>query len=54
MSDKPLRFAPLVRVSTEKQEERKSESLRVQKAQIEQAVKGLHGTLIPDPWRYSG
>ena len=53
MSDKPLRFAPLVRVSTESQE-RMGESLRTQKAQIEQAVKALHGTLIPDPWRYSG
>ncbi len=48
-----LRFAPLVRVSTESQE-REGESLRTQKAQIEQAVKALNGTLIADPWRYSG
>jgi DNA invertase Pin-like site-specific DNA recombinase len=30
------------------------ESLRTQKSQIEQAVKALNGTLINDPWRYSG
>ncbi len=53
MSDKPLRFAPLVRVSTEGQE-KKGESLRTQKAQIEQAIKALNGMLIPDAWRYSG
>ncbi len=53
MSDKLLRFAPLVRVSTEAQE-RMGESLRTQQAQIEQAVKALNGTLISDPWRYSG
>jgi site-specific DNA recombinase len=52
MTDK-LRFAPLVRVSTESQE-RMGESLRTQKSQIEQAVKTLNGVLIPDPWRYSG
>jgi len=52
MSDR-LRFAPLVRVSTETQE-RMGESLRTQKAQIEQAVKALNGKLIPDPWKYSG
>lgn len=50
---KNLRFGPLVRVSTESQE-RMGESLRTQKVQIEQAVKALHGTLISDPWRYSG
>jgi len=48
-----LRFAPLVRVSTEKQE-KMGESLRTQQAQIQQAVKALSGVLIPDPWRYSG
>jgi site-specific DNA recombinase len=48
-----LRFAPLVRVSTESQE-KMGESLRTQQSQIEQAVKALNGTLIPDPWRYSG
>jgi DNA invertase Pin-like site-specific DNA recombinase len=40
-------------VSTE-QQEKMGESLRTQKAQIEQAVKALNGTLIVDPWRYSG
>lgn len=53
MTDRLLRFAPLVRVSTEGQE-KTGESLRTQKAQIEQAVKALNGVLIPDPWRYSG
>jgi DNA invertase Pin-like site-specific DNA recombinase len=53
MTDKLLRFAPLVRVSTEGQE-KMGESLRTQKAQIEAAVKALKGTLISDPWRYSG
>ena len=48
-----LRFAPLVRVSTESQE-KMGESLRTQQAQIEAAVKALNGTLIPDPWHYSG
>jgi site-specific DNA recombinase len=53
MTDKLLRFAPLVRVSTESQE-KTGESLRTQKSQIQQAVKTLGGVLIPDPWRYSG
>lgn len=48
-----LKFAPLVRVSTEKQE-KMGESLKTQQTQIEQAVKALNGVLIPDPWRYSG
>jgi len=52
MTDK-LRFAPLIRISTEKQE-KMGESLKTQQAQIEQAVKALNGVLIPDPWRYSG
>jgi len=42
MTDKPLRFAPLVRVSTEHQE-RRGESLKVQKAQIEQVGKQQEG-----------
>ncbi len=46
MTEKPLRFAPLVRVSTE-QQEKMGESLKTQKAQIEQAVKALGGVLIP-------
>jgi hypothetical protein len=34
MNDKPLRFVPLIRVSTEKQE-KQGESLRTQRSQIE-------------------
>jgi len=40
----PLRFAALVRVSTERQEQQ-GESLRVQKAEIEQAVQTLGGKI---------
>jgi len=43
---KPLRFAPLIRVSGERQAD-KGESLRTQKTQIEAYVKTLGGT-IPD------
>ncbi|BBO75848.1 hypothetical protein DSCW_32650 [Desulfosarcina widdelii] len=53
MPAKILRFAPLVRVSTEGQAQR-GESLRTQKDEIIRAVKALGGTLIDDPWRYSG
>ena len=49
----PLRFAPLVRVSTDSQE-RQGESLRTQRQQITQYVQALGGT-IPEPcWQYSG
>ena len=48
-----LRFAPLIRVSTEKQAE-KGESLNTQKKQIIQYVETLGGVLIKDPWQYSG
>ncbi|MBW1696061.1 MAG: recombinase family protein [Deltaproteobacteria bacterium] len=50
---KPLRFAPLVRVSSE-QQERRGESLNVQRKAIENYVEALGGTLIDNPWRYSG
>ncbi len=43
-SKKPLRFAALIRVSTEKQE-RKGESLRTQQTQIEQAVEAMGGKI---------
>jgi DNA invertase Pin-like site-specific DNA recombinase len=48
-----LRFAPLIRVSTEKQEQ-KGESLRTQKTHIEQAVKYLNGKIPKRCWKYSG
>jgi len=48
-----MKFAPIVRVSTEAQE-RQGESLRTQVTEIERSVKSLGGILIADPWRYSG
>lgn len=50
---KKLRFAPLIRVSTEKQE-RQGESLETQKKQIIKAVQDLSGVLIKERWKYSG
>ncbi len=50
---KKIRFAPLVRVSTEDQK-RKKDSLIKQKEQIEEAVKALGGKLIKNPWKFSG
>jgi site-specific DNA recombinase len=47
-----LRFAPLIRVSTEQQE--KKESLRTQTEQIKQYVKSLDGTIPDNCWVYSG
>lgn len=49
----PLRFAPIIRVSTEEQE-RKGESLATQKTQISEYVKILGGTIPPECWQYSG
>jgi len=46
-----LRFAPLIRVSTETQAQ-KGESLNTQKEQIERYVQQLDGTVIS--WEYSG
>src|SRR5262245_20727970 len=42
---RPLRFASLIRVSTEIQE-RQGESLRTQRKQIEKAVEALGGKLV--------
>ncbi|MCK4346694.1 MAG: recombinase family protein [Bacteroidales bacterium] len=48
-----LRFAPIVRVSTE-QQKKKGESLLTQKTQIKQYVASLSG-MIPDTcWQYTG
>jgi site-specific DNA recombinase len=48
-----LRFAPIIRVSTEGQE-KKGESLRTQTTQIKQYVKSLNGTIPNHCWQYSG
>ena len=50
---KPLRFAPIVRVSTE-QQEKQGESLKTQTVQISQYVKSLNGTIPKHCWQYSG
>jgi site-specific DNA recombinase len=44
MKESGLRFAPLIRVSTEKQE-RQGESLSTQRKQLGQAIKNLNGTV---------
>ncbi|WP_028574527.1 recombinase family protein [Desulfonatronovibrio hydrogenovorans] len=48
-----MRYAPLIRVSTEGQKE-KGESLRTQKEQITQYVKSLGGEIPEICWQYSG
>ncbi len=48
-----MRFAPLIRVSTEGQKE-KGESLRTQTEQIRQYVKSLGGEIPDNCWQYSG
>ena len=48
-----LRFAPIIRVSTEKQEV-KGESLRTQEQQIISTVEGLGGVIPDYCWRYTG
>ena len=48
-----LRFAPLVRVSTEAQEQ-KGESLNTQTAQIKSYVEQLQGVIPEHCWRYKG
>lgn len=53
MTPSGLRFAPLIRVSTEKQE-KIGESLRTQKEQIQHYVKNLGGTIPEYCWQYSG
>ncbi len=50
---KKLRFAPIIRVSTEKQKD-KGESLNVQTKQIKQYVKSLNGVVPEHCWQYSG
>ncbi len=52
MSEK-LRFAPLIRVSTEVQEQQ-GESLNVQKSQILDAINTLGGIVPQHCWKYSG
>ena len=51
--DKKLRFAPLIRVSTESQE-RRGQSLDVQKQALVQAVESMKGIIPDDCWEYSG
>ena len=53
MNSKGLRFAPLIRVSTETQA-KKGESLNTQKSQIIQAVELLGGTISESCWKYTG
>jgi len=53
MLDVSLRFAPLIRVSTEAQE-KQGESLHTQKKQIIQYVESMGGTIPDDCWKYSG
>ena len=53
MTNKPLRFAPVIRVSTEQQENKKS-SLENQKNIIVKAVESLGGTIPDECWHYSG
>jgi len=48
-----LRFAPLVRVSTETQE-KKGESLKTQRKQIIEFVEKLNGIIPEKCWKYSG
>ncbi len=48
-----LRFAPLIRVSTEKQA-KKGESLATQTSQIKAYVKALNGTIPDHCWKYTG
>lgn len=50
---KELRFAPLIRVSTEGQEKR-GESLSTQKKNIIRSVKYLNGTIPEGCWKYCG
>ena len=48
-----LRFAPIIRVSTEGQAQA-GESLRTQRSQIEQYVANLEGTIPDHCWQYTG
>lgn len=53
MMAKGLRFAPIIRVSTEAQE-KKGESLRTQKKQILECVEVLGGVIPEACWEYGG
>lgn len=53
MTEKQLRFAPIIRVSTESQEKR-GESLNTQKKQIISYVESLNGKIPERCWKYSG
>ena len=48
-----LRFAPIIRVSTENQKQ-KGESINVQTEQITHYVEQLGGTIPDHCWRYKG
>lgn len=48
-----MKFAPLIRVSTEKQE-KQGESLRTQRTQVINYVKNLGGSIPEMNWQYSG
>jgi len=50
---KPLRFAPMIRVSTERQD-KQGESLLTQKTQIKQHVKFMKGVIPGYCWKYVG
>ncbi len=49
-----IKFAPIIRVSTEKQAEEKAESLLLQETQIRSYVKSLNGVIPKDCWKYKG
>jgi site-specific DNA recombinase len=53
MTKKQLRFAPLIRVSTERQE-KQGESLNVQKKRIIEYVKSIGGVIPHNCWKYFG
>jgi DNA invertase Pin-like site-specific DNA recombinase len=53
VDNSPLRFAPIIRVSTEKQATQ-GESLRTQKKQIIKCIDQLGGIIPEDCWQYSG
>ena len=53
MKTENLRFAPIIRVSTEKQK-LKGSSLDLQRKQITHAVSGMGGSIPDQCWRYVG
>ena len=53
MEENQLRFAPLIRVSTEDQKA-KGHSLEVQKKAVLHAVSSMNGIIPDDCWEYSG